>query len=279
MFFKFTFIYLTLVALYFMLRKLYLISLLSITGFFCILQSCTHVSTNMDEQIPDTISYNFNIRPILSDKCYKCHGPDAGKRQAGLRLDIPESAFKALKDNPDAHVLVPGNTDLSELYRRVTTKDTSEIMPPANSNLKPLTAHEVALIEKWIKQGAKFEKHWAFVPPKLSPIPEVKDRSWPKNPIDNFILHKQEQLGLTPNPEADKERLLKRLCFDLNGLPPDIATMDRFLADNSANAYEKMVDELMSKPSYGEKMTLHWLLWLRFLWLFRLPLFLWLLLV
>ena len=133
------------------------------------------------------------------------------------------------------------------------------MMPPAKSNLKRLNNYEIALVKKWIKQGAKYEKHWAFVPPKSSPIPEVQDKAWPKNPIDYFVLHKQEQKGFTPNPEADKERLLKRICIDLNGLPPDIATMDRFLADKSPNAYEKMVDELMARPQYGEKMALHWL--------------------
>jgi hypothetical protein len=223
------------------------------------LQACNHAVTSIDDQMPDTVSYNFNIRPILSDKCYKCHGPDASKRQAGLRLDMPESAFKALKDDPNAHVLVPGSPEMSELFRRVSTGDTSEMMPPANSNLKRLTPHEVALIEKWIKQGAKFEKHWAFVPPKSWPVPDVKDKTWPKNQIDYFILHKQEQYGLAPNPEADKERLLKRVSLDLTGLPPSLDLMDRFLADKSPNAYEKVVDELLKSPAYGEKMTLHWL--------------------
>jgi hypothetical protein len=209
--------------------------------------------------MPDSVSYNFNIRPILSDKCYKCHGPDASKRQAGLRLDKPESAFKALRDDPNAHVLVPGSPEMSELFRRIATDDTSEMMPPANSSLKRLTPHEVDLIKKWIKQGAKFEKHWAFVPPKSWPIPDVKDKAWPKNPIDYFILHKQEQYGLAPNPEADKERLLKRVSFDLTGLPPGLEMMDGFLADKSPNAYEKIVDELLKSPAYGEKMTLHWL--------------------
>jgi len=227
---------------------------------FFFFSACRHSSgINADDQIPDTVSYNFNIRPILSDKCYKCHGPDAGKRQAGLRLDDPVSAFKALKDDPNAHVLVPGSPEMSELFRRIATKDTSEMMPPANSNLKRLTSHEVSLIEKWIKQGAKFEKHWAFVPPKLWPVPEVKDKTWPKNQIDNFILHKQETYGLSPNPEADKERLLKRVSFDLTGLPPDVETMNHFFADKSPKAYEKIVDELLKNPAYGEKMTLHWL--------------------
>jgi hypothetical protein len=223
------------------------------------LNACNHSASNIEDQIPDTVSYNFNIRPILSDKCYKCHGPDASKRQAGLRLDMPESAFKALRDNPNAHVLVPGSPEMSELFRRVSTNDTSEMMPPSNSNLKRLTPHEVDLVKKWIKQGAKFEKHWAFVPPKSWPVPEVKDKAWAKNQIDNFILHKQEQYGITPNPEADKERLLKRISFDLTGLPPGLEMMDRFLADKSANAYGKVVDELLKSPAYGEKMTLHWL--------------------
>jgi hypothetical protein len=211
------------------------------------------------EEIPETVSYNFNIRPILSDKCFKCHGPDANKRQADLRLDIPESAFSALKDNPHAHALVSGDPSLSEVYRRITTNDSADMMPPVKSNLKRLNPYEIDLIKKWIKQGAKYEKHWAFVPPKSSPVPEVENKAWPKNPIDNFVLHKQEKKGFAPNPEADKERLLKRLSLDLNGLPPDIATMDRFLADKSPNAYEKVVDELMAHPQYGEKMALHWL--------------------
>jgi hypothetical protein len=241
-----------------MLRKLYLLWILCAGFILCLFNACNHTAS-IEDQIPETVSYNFNIRPILSDKCYKCHGPDASKRQAGLRLDMPESAFKALKDDPKAHVLVPGSPEMSELFRKISTNDTSEMMPPANSNLKRLTPHEVALIEKWIKQGAKFEKHWAFVPPKSWPVPEVKDKTWPKNQIDNFILHKQEQYGIAPNPEADKERLLKRISLDLTGLPPSLEMMDRFLADKSPNAYEKIVDELMKNPAYGEKMTLHWL--------------------
>src|SRR3984885_14207038 len=242
-----------------MQRHFYLLWILCVGCFLCAFQACNHSASNIEDQIPDTVSYNFNIRPILSDKCYKCHGPDASKRQANLRLDKPESAFKALRDNPNAHVLVPGSPEMSELFRRVSTNDTSDMMPPANSNLKRLTPHEVDLVKKWIKQGAKFEKHWAFVPPKASPIPEVKDKTWPQNPIDNFVLQKQEQYGLSHNPEADKERLLKRLCFDLTGLPPSLDMMDKFLADNSPNAYEKVVDQLMGSPAYGEKMALHWM--------------------
>jgi len=223
--------------------------------------SCRSSSSNQSaaEKIPDSISYSFNIRPILSDKCFKCHGPDANKRQAGLRLDVPEGAYAAFKDNPQSHALVPGSLERSALYQRVCTEDTAALMPPPSSNLKRLNASEIALVKKWIKQGAKYEKHWAFIPPKSYPVPEVADKAWAKNPIDNFILHKLEEKGLKPNPEADKERLLKRLCFDLTGLPPDLETMDKFIADTSPNAYEKTTDELMSRPAYGEKMALHWL--------------------
>jgi len=232
-----------------------------VVGAIISLNAChnTSESSVAAEEIPDVVSYNFNIRPILSDKCFKCHGPDANKRQANLRLDMPESAYAALKDEPDKHALVPGDPGASELYRRITTSDSSEMMPSLKSNLKPLSSYEVKLIKKWIKQGAKYEKHWAFVPPKLPQIPEVEDKSWPKNTIDYFVLHKQEQKGFKPNPEADKERLLKRLSLDLNGLPPDVALMDRFLADKGPDAYERMVDELMARPQYGEKMALRWM--------------------
>ncbi|RYE20536.1 MAG: DUF1553 domain-containing protein, partial [Sphingobacteriales bacterium] len=156
------------------------------------------------------------------------------------------------------HALVPGKPELSEAFIRMTTKDSSQMMPPPNSNLK-LLPHEIALVEKWIKQGAKYEKHWSFVAVKRPAVPEVKNKKWPKNEIDYFILQKQEQKGLEPNPEADKERLLKRLSIDLTGLPPSLDMMNSFLADNSPNAYEKVVDKLLKSPAYGEKMALHWL--------------------
>lgn len=209
-------------------------------------------------QVPDKVSYNFDVRPILSDKCMVCHGPDANKREAGLRLDIAESAYQALAENPSAHALVPGKPELSEAYLRISTSDTNELMPPRSSNLR-LSEYEVAVIKKWIKQGAKYEKHWAFVAPQQQAIPKVKANGWPKNEIDYFILAKQEQAGLTPNVEADKERLLRRVSLDLTGLPPSLEMMDAFLADQSAGAYEKVVDQLLKTPQYGERMALPWL--------------------
>lgn len=232
----------------------------TIAGMVYIIQSCNNSESHITAQrsIPDTVSYNFDIRPILSDKCYACHGPDANKREAGLRLDIAENAYKALKENPKAHAVVPGKPQLSEVFLRISSQDTSIMMPPPSSNLK-LSAHEINLIEKWIKQGAKYEKHWAFVAPKKPVIPEVKNKQWAKNEIDYFILHKQEQIGMIPNQEADKERLLKRASLDITGLPPGLEMMDRFLADKSANAYEKIVDQLLQSPAYGEKMAVHWM--------------------
>ena len=230
-------------------------------GTWGLVQSCTQSSPSLGaegEKLPEVVSYNFDIRPILSDKCSACHGPDANKREAGLRLDDPQSAFRALKEHPAAHALVAGKPELSEVFRRISASDTSLLMPPVNSGLK-LSAREIGLIEKWIKQGATYEKHWAFVAPKIPKLPAVDQQKWPRNEIDYFILQKIEDKGLKPNEEADKERLLKRLSLDLTGLPPDLPLMDAFMADHSPNAYEKVVDALLKRPAYGEKMALHWL--------------------
>lgn len=223
------------------------------------MQACDSVNENSQEpELPETVSYNFDIRPILSDKCFTCHGPDGNKREAGLRLDNEESAFKALKDNPEAHALVAGKPELSEVFLRISSKDTSVLMPPPSSNLK-LTSHEINLIQKWIKQGARYEKHWSFTAPKKVPLPIVDNNKWTKNEIDYFILAKMESRGLSPNDEAEKEFLLKRLSLDLTGLPPGIDMMDSFLADKSPDAYDKMVNRLLNSPAYGEKMALYWL--------------------
>lgn len=240
-------------------RLVYLLLTFSVIVYF--IQACSSEKakeTTEEQSVPETISYNFHVRPILSDKCFVCHGPDANKREAGLRLDIAEEAYKALKDNPSAHALVPFKPNASEVFLRITAKDSNMVMPPKASNLK-LSSYEVAVLEKWIKQGAKYERHWAFVAPKLPALPIVKQKDWPRNEIDRFVLHKMEERHLAPNPEADRERLLKRLSFDLTGLPPSLAMMDGFLSDKSPNAYEKAVDRLLQSPNYGERMALHWL--------------------
>lgn len=241
-----------------MYRRLFCVMLAFVAVFYAI-QACNSSGHQVfGGQVPDNISYNFHVRPILSDKCFVCHGPDANKREAGLRLDIEEAAYKALKENPSAHALVPFKPQLSEVFLRISTKDSALIMPPKSSNLK-LSAYEISVIEKWIKQGAKYERHWAFSPPKSPKVPKVKKEDWVKNEIDHFILEKMEQNGLAPNPQADKERMLKRLCLDLTGLPPGIEMMDKFLADGSSNAYAKVVETLLQSPAYGEKMALHWM--------------------
>jgi hypothetical protein len=220
------------------------------------MQSCRQGSSISGET--DSVDYNLHIRPLLSDRCFKCHGPDANQRKAKLRLDIPEGAFAALKDNPEAHVIVPGKPTLSEVYRRISSKDTSEQMPPPASNLS-LNQDEIALIKKWITQGAKYQPHWAFITPRKPVVPSVDEEEWCKNEIDFFILSKIEKAGLAPNEEADKERLLKRVCLDITGLPPSLELQQRFLSDESDRAYEKMVDELLDQPQFGEKMAAYWM--------------------
>jgi hypothetical protein len=207
--------------------------------------------------MPEVVDYNFHIRPILSDRCFKCHGPDANKRQANLRLDTPEGAFAAFKDNAKAHAIVPGDPYASDAFTRLITKDTSERMPPMKSNLT-LNQHEIDLIEKWIEQGANYKPHWAFIKPLKSDLPQA-DADWARNEIDYFVYEKMAEKGLKPSKESDKEQLLKRVCLDLIGLPPTLEMQERFLKDTSPNAYEKIVDELLANPHYGEKMATPWL--------------------
>ena len=160
---------------------------LIITIILYSIQACNTATEKSEVHIPDKVSYNFDIRPILSDKCFSCHGPDGNKREAGLRLDNEESAYKALKENPGAHALVPGKPELSEVFLRVSTKDTAIMMPPPSSNLK-LSNNEIKLIKKWIDQGAKYETHWSFVKPNKTPLPEPEDPTRQQ-------LHQSAQLG------------------------------------------------------------------------------------
>ena len=208
--------------------------------------------------IPDKIDFNFHIRPILSDKCFTCHGPDANHREEGLRLDTREGALAALKDYEDRYAIVPGKSQESEVYTRISSSDTSQVMPPPSSNMK-LSDREIKLIKKWIDQGAEFKPHWSFVPPQAVIPPKVKQESWATNEIDYFMLRKMEEMGLTPNERANKSHLLKRVSFDLLGLPPSPEIQERFLTDTSPEAYEKLIDELLKSPHYGEKMAIHWL--------------------
>lgn len=214
--------------------------------------SCTEKN-----DLPETVDYNYHIRPVLSDRCFKCHGPDAGQRKANFRLDTEEGAYAALKEKKGWHGIIPGDPEKSEVFLRINSKDTAEVMPPPSSNLA-LSQREIALIKKWISQGAKFRKHWAFIPPQKIDPPKLND-DWVSNDIDKFILQKLNESGLEPNPEAEKHYLLKRVSFDLTGLPPDLELQESFLKDNNPDAYEKVVAGLLKSKHYGEKMAVQWL--------------------
>jgi len=222
-----------------------------------IISSQCHRSNSLSGNT-DSVDFNLRIRPILSDRCFKCHGPDAKQRKANLRLDTRERVYAALKDNPSQHAIVPGKPDASFVYLRISSKDTSEVMPPVRSNLK-LKAEEIAVIKKWIYQGAKYKPHWAFIPPQKKPLPKVDDAKWPRSEIDYFVLAALENANLQPNQEADRERLLKRVSLDLTGLPPSLSLQNEFIKNDAEDAYEKTVDHLLAQPQFGEKMAVHWM--------------------
>lgn len=204
---------------------------------------------------PEKVDFTRHIRPILSDKCFACHGPDEKARQAKLRLDTREGAFA---DRGGYQIIVPGNAAASRLFQRITHQSEALRMPPKAAGER-LTQQQIDLIRRWIDQGAEWRTHWAYLPPQRPPLPEVRDQSWPRNPIDRFILATLERQGLRPSPEADRATLLRRLSLDLTGLPPSPAEVAAFLADRSPDAYERQVDRLLASPHYGERMALEWL--------------------
>jgi hypothetical protein len=203
-----------------------------------------------------SIDFNRQILPILSDNCFACHGPDKNQRKARLRLDTKEGAFGELRGA--RHAVVAKNLEESQLVRRITASDPSEIMPPAKTG-KKLKPEQISLLKQWIEQGAVWSQHWAFAAPVKAPLPKIADNSWPRNPIDYFILSRLEAEHLKPSPEADRAKLIRRVTLDLTGLPPTPAEVDAFLADNSPLAYEKLVDRLLDSPRYGEHMARYWL--------------------
>lgn len=198
----------------------------------------------------EDIRFDRDIRPLLSNSCFHCHGPDEQNREADLRLDLEEEA--------KAYAIVPGDLDASELISRILTEDPELRMPPAEAN-KDLKPEEVELIKKWVKQGAAWSKHWSFEAPVKAKLPDVKDNSWPRNEIDHFVLARLDQEGLSPNSAADRRTLIRRLSFDLTGLPPTPEQVAAYLNDTSENAYEKLVDRLLASKHYGERMGVMWL--------------------
>ncbi len=207
--------------------------------------------------LPDKVDYNLHVKPILSDRCFACHGPDANKQKAGLRLDIAQNAYEALAKSGH-RAIVPGNLAKSELFHRITSTDPQVMMPTPASNLS-LSAQEKAVLLRWIEQGAEYKEHWSLLAPVKPPLPVVHNGSWVKNEIDRFVGSKLAEKGLVPTGEADKATLLRRVSLDLTGLPPTPAEVDAFLADNSPNAYEKVVDKLLANPHYGERQAVDWL--------------------
>jgi hypothetical protein len=207
------------------------------------------------------IDFNRDVRPILSDRCYACHGPDKAQRKADLRLDLVDDATH----DRDGHAaIVPGNPEESELVFRVEADEETVQMPPPNSGKPRLTDAQVATLRRWIEQGAEYQPHWAYIPPTRPEMPSVQRAGFVRNPIDRFILVRLRGEGFEPAPEADRVSLIRRLCFDLTGLPPTPEEVDRFIDDPSPIAYESLVNRLLDSPHYGERMALPWLDVVRF---------------
>lgn len=209
-----------------------------------------------EADLPARIQYNRHIRPILSNNCFKCHGPDAQQRQSGLRLDERDGATAPA--NSGRAAIVPGKPDQSELVRRIMAADPAERMPPAETG-KSLTPREQRLLAAWIEQGAEYEKHWSLIPPVRPAVPNVQRTDWPRNDVDRFILARLEAEGLAPSPEADRVTLIRRLSLDLIGLPPTPEEVDAFVQNSSPTAYEDLVDRLLASPHFGERLALEWL--------------------
>jgi hypothetical protein len=204
---------------------------------------------------PAPIQFSRDVRPILSQKCFACHGPDEAKRKSGLRLDLREGA---LAERPSGRAIAAGDPAASLVYRRITASDPGERMPPESSG-QTLSASEIEVLRRWILEGADYRGHWAFAPLAAAPLPEVRDRGWARGPADRFILQRLEREGQTPSREAPRETLIRRLSLDLAGLPPEPADVDRFLADPSPDAFERAADRLLAAPQFGERLALDWL--------------------
>jgi hypothetical protein len=207
---------------------------------------------------PEKVDFNFQVRPILADRCFKCHGPDVKSRKAKLRLDSAEGAYAVRDAATGKRAIVPQHPEQSELYRRISAKEPDDRMPPAASNLT-LTSEEQELLRRWIEQGAEYKPHWAFIPVGKVAVPKGSPGVHVANPVDAFVLNRLERERLKPSPRASRETLIRRLSFDLGGLPPTLQEIDAFVADTSPKAYEKVVDRLLASPAYGERQANDWL--------------------
>lgn len=235
------------------------------TVILCLLASSMACNDNLPEpivvasrELPKEIDFNIHVKPILSDKCYACHGPDKANQKAGLQLDEAQAAFAELPESPRKRAIVPGKLKKSEVFHRIIS-DIPEIQMPPPAFKVELTDYEKAILIRWIKEGAEYKPHWAFIKPELPPLPKLTPQRELSNPIDLFVRKKLEVMDLEPSPPADKALLLRRLSFDLTGLPPSLQEIETFLADESEDAYEKQVDRLLSSVHYGEKIATDWM--------------------
>lgn len=214
------------------------------------------LARGLEPPLPEKIEFNRDVRPILSENCFKCHGFDKKKREADRRLDTREGA---LAENDGIKAIVPGKLAESEVHLRIHSSDKDEAMPPVKSG-KKLSERQKAILDKWIEQGAEYQAHWAYLAPACQPVPPIESGAFPvRNPIDAFIQARLAEMGLQPSPETDRITLARRVFLDVTGLPPSTAEISAFLADESANAYERLVDRLLMSPAFGERMAVSWL--------------------
>lgn len=216
--------------------------------------------TVVSSPVTGPIDFNQDVQPILSEYCYSCHGPDPGSRKAKLRLDRAAEAFAQREHGP---AIVAGNPDASPLFQRMVTGDPKKVMPPPELH-KQIKPEEIATVRRWIKEGAVYQDHWAFIPPRAPSLPVVRDRTWPRNGVDAFVLARLEKMNLPPSGEADRRTLIRRVTLDLTGLLPTPAEVEAFVADVSTNAYETVVDRLLESPRYGEHRARYWLDYARY---------------
>jgi hypothetical protein len=226
------------------------------TSSIALLVALLGLSTS--SQAASGIEFNKDVRPLLADACFHCHGPDPGTRKAGLRLDT-EAGFFTAKDGEQPTV-IKGQPDKSSLYQRLLSTDEDEIMPPPESH-KTLKPAQIAMIKTWIEQGAPWQPHWSLIPPQKPAEPMVKDQAWVKSPVDRFVLSKLEEKGLKPAPEAEAHALVRRISLDLTGLPPSPELAKRYAAAEKLTDAQigQLIDELMKSPAYGEHRARYWL--------------------
>jgi len=225
--------------------------------FSTLLCTCDRAPENA-VAVPEHPDFTFHVKPLLSDRCYACHGPDKTKQKAGLALHTSERALAQLKDKPGKFAIVPGDPESSEIWKRIMSNDADLVMPPPESHLT-LAPHEKELLRRWIEQGAEYKPHWAFTAPTPPSVPEINDKKWATNAVDNFVLAQLEKNGLEHSPPANRATLLRRVTFDLTGLPPTPAELENFMNDEISGAYERVVDRLLASPRYGERMATDWL--------------------